>query len=227
DSNTWWNESLQKNEAWINKDVEIAGNIANEIYELYKEKYPDAFHGWYFVHEMYTQRRGLEDFWAKILNKTLEKLTEIDKAHPENEPLPILFSPFFSSGSNSTPIQNGEMWDKIISQVNFRKGDIFCPQDSYGASGYSLNYIDNSLKYLKKAADKNENLVFWVNCESFYKSYPAPISRFESQLRTASKYAENIITFSYTHNYGKDENYEYDEEYRAYRDRILKSNELS
>ncbi|MEG0457276.1 MAG: DUF4434 domain-containing protein [Oscillospiraceae bacterium] len=221
DSGSWWDENKQKNPQWIKKDVELAGTVAKEIYDLYYDEYKESFAGWYFVHEMYTQKNNLEDSWISILNQTIEKLNEIDKS------IPLCLSPFFSAyyttAQKITPKDAGAMWDKIIKGVNFREGDIFSPQDSYGGGERTLEYLDETFSYFRKTIDEKGNMKFWINCENFTNDYgSASISRFTKQLKIAAKYADNIITFSYSHYYDPTyKNSKYDKEYKKYRKSIL------
>ncbi len=203
----WW--TLSRDESYYLSKAEKDNLIARELYNLYKNKYPDAFYGWYWSWEMFVSPLMLEDLWAVMLNKTLGTLTELDNT------MPLLFSPF--AQKNLRILDGGttrRMWERFFAKTNFRKGDIFAPQDSIGKispTGIDKKALASTLTFLQScylASKKNENVRFFVNCELFSSrglSTPegafdtASFERIKDQLKIASRFAEGIITFSYSH----------------------------
>lgn len=207
-SDEWWSNAFTT-PSWCDIQANVGNVIARETYSLYKAKYPHAFYGWYWSWEMYNQNSGYENNWSAMMNTQLDCLTQLDSS------MPVLYSPFISNYITSTPAQLEEQWTSFFNQTHLRTGDIFCPQDSVGASGLSMDYLDNQIAAMKAASLKKDGLKFWVNCENFTKdSQPAPLDRFISQLKMASKYSDTIITFSYSHYYAN--NPEYNNAYKTY-----------
>ncbi len=209
----WWGGAFRKDD-WINAQVDANNAMADEIYEVYKKKYPNAFYGWYWVWEMYNDTNGDEKHWAKMMNKALTHFTAIDPS------LPVLMSPFISGYLNKTPEETGAMWQSFFNLTDFRPGDIFCSQDSVGASQFPIDFIEKHVAEMKKAADSKPYVKFWINVENFSGKSgegAAPLDRVIKQMEMASKYAEKLITFSYSHYYldGVKKN-AYHEEYLRY-----------
>ncbi len=193
----WWSGSF-RNDDWIDSQVKANNAMADELYNKYKRRYPNAFYGWYWSWEMYNDTNGDEKWWAKMLNKALSHFTSLDKS------LPVLMSPFISGYLNKTPKETGLMWKSFFDLTNFRAGDIFCSQDSVGASGYKIDFIEQHVAEMKKAADTKPYVRFWINIENFSGKSgegAAPLERVVRQMKMAEKYAEKLITFSYSHYY--------------------------
>ena len=145
---------------------------------------------------MYTNKDGLEKFWALMLNKDIQALNAL------NPDLPILMSPFYSPQHNATPQQIEKQWRYLLEHVAFRKGDILCPQDSYGAFDFDIKYVEEGLSVMKKVCEEDGRLSLWVNCENFGKNLiPGDISRFVTQLHLGAEYGKKLVTFSYSHYY--------------------------
>lgn len=203
----WW--KLSRDENYYLDKAEKDNLIASELYNLYKSEYPNAFYGWYWSWEMFVSPLMLEDLWAAMLNKTLGALTELDPS------MPLLFSPF--AHKSLRILDSGtarRMWERFFTKTNFREGDIFAPQDSIGkisVAGIDKKALSSTLTFLQSCYDaskKNENVRFFVNCELFSSrglSTPegtfdtASFERIKDQLKVASRFAEGIITFSYSH----------------------------
>ncbi len=191
----WWSKGVN-DKAWLERQAYLGLEGAKQLYSAYKEKYPETFYGWYFVHEYYNMRANstqLENA-AYLLSAFRDGLYDID---PD---MPMMLSPFVSSG-NSNAKEAGEMWTKIFAKVEFREGDIFCCQDSVGAGHIRIDQLDAYYSELKKAVDTEEGLHFWANNEDFEQSNwsTAPLNRFVEQMNIASKYVEAHVTFAYSH----------------------------
>ncbi len=192
----WWTEAASQPD-WYRNQAEVGKQVAHSLYDLYKEKYPNAFAGWYFAWEYYNGL-GYVDQAAEFLNLYLDELTLID---PE---LPLMLSPFVR---NSVDVQATEAeWKAIFAKTRFREGDIFCCQDAVGAGHITIDQMDGYFAALKRVCDTVDGLVFWANNENFDQSTwtPAPLERFVRQMNIASKYVSGYVTFAYSHYYAPD-----------------------
>jgi len=191
----WWQKAVN-DKAWLTSQIEVGMEGAKQIYDAYKNKYPNALHGWYFVFEYYNFKANSVqiDNAAYLLNGFLDGLKALDDS------MPLMLSPFVSSG-NSTAAEAGDMWEKVFAKANFREGDIFCCQDSVGAGHISIDQLDDYYRELKEAVDKEKGLHFWANNEDFTQSNwtTAPLNRFVRQMEIAAKYVEEHVTFAYSH----------------------------
>ncbi|MFA7185819.1 MAG: DUF4434 domain-containing protein, partial [Victivallales bacterium] len=179
--------------------------ISQEMYDLYREEYSDTFYGWYFAPEFSNYFSCWTDDWytyaSEILNSILEGYTEID---PD---MPFLISPYFCDFEPcSNAADTAAAWDRIFSGINFRKGDIFCPQDCVGSGLAKIDNFTDFYSELKKVIDNYENLAFWGNPEDFIQDNwtTAPITRYVLQLEKASQYVDGFISFAYSHYYAPD-----------------------
>lgn len=204
----WWGRKPLYNTDWHLAKADRDNRIAQELYTLYKSRFPDAFYGWYWSWELWTNPVGLEENWANMLNRTRAFLLELEPA------MPLLFSPFLSKFLRFEGGMTQRMWKRFFETAEFASGDIFAPQDSIGKiSGADVqkNALAATLDYLESCynASKSEpGLRFYVNCELFASNNlftpeggfdTASLARIQNQLIAASRYAEGIITFSYSH----------------------------
>ena len=191
----WWQKGVS-DKAWLTTQAEIGVEGAKQIYDTYKELYPNAFYGWYFVFEFYNMNVPqvyLENA-AYLLNGFRDELTKLDDS------MPMMLSPFISS-SGPNAEKTGEMWKTIFSMTNFIEGDIFCCQDSVGAGHITIDQLDGYYKAIKEAVDTKEGLHFWANNEDFNQAVwgTAPLDRFVKQMEISHPYVEAHITFAYSH----------------------------
>ena len=198
-SDEWWSIACTQDD-WNAMQAEIGIRMAQEIYGLYREKYPNALHGWYFAWEMFNGMQGYEDKAASFLNLYLDPLTELDPS------MPLMLSPFVrSSGGNAT--EAGKEWTKVFASAHFREGDIFCCQDSVGAGHIKIGQLDSYFAALKQATDTKKGLLFWANNECFTDTvnyHPRPVSEFLKQMNIAAPYVSGFVTFAYSHYYSPD-----------------------
>ncbi len=191
-----WFEKVLADVEWYTREGELGIRVAKDLYDKYKEKYPNAFYGWYFNPEYYGGI-GYTKEGADFLNIYLDGLTEIDPS------LPMLLSPFLRSAY--TPEETRDEWIEIFKNTHFRDGDIFCCQDSVGAGGIPLKMLDRYFACLKEAVDTKEGLHFWANNENFTTTgKSSEMERFVSQLEISDKYVEGHVTFAYSHYYAPD-----------------------
>ncbi len=203
--NEWWEFARFAEDEYINTLADIDNQMIDELSALFGHH--ESFYGWYWAFEMLTNIHGYEEKWANIINSTIDHLNSLDDGRP------LMFSPFKQWLLPQVESQHYEMWSNFFKLVNFRKGDIFAPQDSIGKicgaepTNRALINTYIFLRACKEACDENPNVEFYVNCELF-----ASYSRFNStdlfvagderinyQLRIARCFTENICTFSYTH----------------------------
>ena len=156
----------------------------------------------------------------KGLNVVLDKATAIDPS------IPLMMSPFtsnyYSIGKGVALVQ----WMKLFSAGHWRDGDIFAPQDAVGAAWIEEEDIENIWKMYSLAIESCEaDVKLWANCENFTSAVadsfgagfinppasenivnvPVTLDRFIYQMDVASRYCENIITFSYSHYYSENQ----------------------
>ena len=196
----------------------IAGDMMEDIYNKYGEKYKDSLYGWYYTPEI---SNGLLcqltlDGIIKGINHIIDRINEVDASKP------LLMSPFYSEYIATGPIVTLCNYVRFFNKVNFRDGDIFAPQDAIGAKWTREKSLEMTWKIYKAAFDTcPADIKLWANCENFdgaiaseilggalspkiteHKSnITATLDRFVRQMEVASEYAENIITFSYNHYY--------------------------
>ena len=202
----WWAGAFL-DPAWREIQNRVGNIILQEVYDRYKEAFPEAFAGWYWAWEMYTHRNiNYNIAWAEMFSANTLWLDEIDKHN-----MPIMISPFHSQFSGRTPLDAYHQWSDFFVRAHWRDGDIFAAQDSVGAGGGRASLPKaNALAKAMAVAVKNApvSLDYWVNVENFTESQdgspvftiePADIERFIKQLEIAGRYTHNIITYSYSH----------------------------
>ncbi len=200
-SDEWWEFACSRDD-WNQKQAQIGAQMAAEIYDTYKARYPETLYGWYFSWEMFNGMYGQEDKAISFLNLYLDALNEIA---PE---MPIMLSPFVRS-VGGPPAQAQAEWTKVFAGAHFRDGDIFCCQDAVGAEHITIEELDGYFAALKAAADTKEGLLFWANTECFRRVSegffnPAPVERFIRQMEIAQPYVSGYVTFAYSHYYAPD-----------------------
>lgn len=194
----------------------VASEMVEEIYNKYYPEYSDCFCGWYFTPEFNNvltcqiNINGLCDG----LNKIIEQMNKT------NSSLPLLLSPFYAEYLATGPVVTLTNLVRMFNRINFRDGDIFAPQDAVGALWTSEENLEKVWKMYSAAVDTcDADIKLWANCENFSlgfadtlldgiltrpatentSSITSTLDRFVRQMEVASKYAENIITFSYNH----------------------------
>ena len=212
----WW---LQGGNTKEYGDVcRLTADMVEEIYNRFGGTYQDTLYGWYFTPEIGSNIICTSSICAIAdgINTVIEKINEVC---PEK---PFMLSPFMFENSNLYMIRSVlPMWVKFFDKTNLRDGDIFCPQDSIGAN---TGKIENAEKmwqmYQKAVSTSDKDIKLWANCENFTlaknsqkgsgifkeentESVTATLDRFVRQLDAASRYTENIITFSYNHYYSR------------------------
>ncbi len=196
----------------------ITADMMEEIYATYYEEGKDNFYAWYFTME-YSNNVIMNLAMSNIikgLNVVLDKATEIDSS------IPLMMSPFTSNyltlGKGAAFVQ----WLMLFTEGHWRDGDIVAPQDAVGAGWMKMEDLETVWKMYSVAASyASADVKLWANCENFTSAIassfgegilnppatentvhvPVTLDRFAKQMDIASKYCENIITFSYSHYY--------------------------
>ena len=201
---------------------EVCGVMAQMIEEIYgKYGEYDCFYGWYFTPEISNSlmRQIYIKGIADGINIVIDKINETDESKP------LLMSSYSSEYLSAGPMLSLTSYVRLIDGINFRDGDIFAPQDAVGAKWVKEENLERNWKIYKAAVDTCDvDLKLWANCENF-STVVAPsvlegilnppatentvyvtetLDRFVWQMDVASRYAENIITFSYNHYYSPD-----------------------
>ncbi len=204
DDDDWWGVSCYFDEAWMQRLGEADCLMVREISELYGDE--PAFCGWYWAHELYSNPARFEKIWARLINSCLDTVNACGDGRP------LMLSPF-------RHVQVGlvtneyRMWKRFFRDVDFRAGDIFAPQDSFGKqnqlhpekpSALSYLFIYDYLNGVKRAVDEEDGLSLWVNVELFQKENgdeynPASAERVKLQLANASRVSDTLVSFSFSH----------------------------
>ncbi|HEX3073138.1 MAG TPA: DUF4434 domain-containing protein, partial [Ignavibacteriales bacterium] len=79
----WW-EIPSSGFSWLPNQIEFDNKVCDEVWALYKKKYPNAFHGWYWVYEfanvpqMNEQKNGI----AMLMNMQLDHINNFEERLP-------------------------------------------------------------------------------------------------------------------------------------------------
>jgi hypothetical protein len=209
----WWNGKFTYE--WLNHQMELGNNVADELTKKYKAKYGDVMYCWYWVWEVdnaHCSTPQLQDALASILNVNLDHL------HAITPSMPFMLCPFMNYRLG-TADENRRMWERVFAGAHFNKGDIFAPQDCIGAGGLKLDTLDVWFREMKKAVDTKSGLLFWSDAETFDQRFwtIAPLNRFINQMEIVKPYVGNIISFAYSHYYSPYKvNKKYHEAYLKY-----------
>jgi hypothetical protein len=203
----WWDtEYITSNCNWLYEQMLVGNKIADELYELYYDKYSESFYGWYWIWEFWNStamalktkgRMQNIKIFSNCLNISIDHLNEL------NIKMPLMFSPFANLKLDTSKHDLYHMWHDIIALTKFRTGDIICPQDSVGAGGVSFDQLEDYYTSFKKAVDTKPGLKMWANNENFEQSdwSSATLGRFVKQMEISAPYVERHITYSYNSYY--------------------------
>ena len=193
----WW-DGYSEDSEWFYKQMEFENKVCDELWQLYKGKYPNAFNGWYWVYEVanIVTLQEQQDALVRAMNIQLDHLSASGKK------LPFMWCPYMNS-KLGTPEEYQAMWEYVFSKLHTTDGDIFAPQDCVGAGGLKLNEVESWFSALRKAVDTKPGLELWSDVETFDHTdwTSATIDRFVSQMEMVEPYVENYVTFAYCHYY--------------------------
>ncbi len=212
---SWWDTKNAASSTYQQEQALIGTKQAKELYDLYKEKYPNAFYGWYFAYEFYcvnplyaigfgTSFDQLNLNWCNMLNTYLDALTLIDDS------MPLMLSPYYSDYYGGSKTQTYNQWKYFFENTRFRKNDIIAPQDSFGLFGKTIDddtkkqKVEDYIEAFYEASKANTNVEFWLNIELFGRDsnsnlFTCDMDRVKYQIEYAKNYTSNLICFSYTH----------------------------
>lgn len=208
-SDEWWKFSSLTTR-WSASQADAGVKIAKELYEKYYSDYTENFAGWYWAWELYNHMSGsLAADAAQFINLYIDGLNAIDPS------LPLMLSPFISDKVSENVTES--VWDTFLSAANFRKGDIFCCQDSVGAGHLPLEKLDSYCEAIYKSVSRKEGLIFRANNENFNENFtPADLARFVEQMKITDKYVTGHVTFAYSHYYNPDKHPDLHQKYKNY-----------
>lgn len=194
------------NDCYFAKFAEENGNISNqiadELYKKYGTDYKDQIFAWYYNNEIWNIQdacnKSDNGVYAKALAKSLN--VSLDHYSQSTPGIPMIMSPFINPDLSSAD-QCGSMWKDVFALTNFREGDIFCPQDSFG--GHTKLNLDDWWSNYKAAVDTKPGLILWANNENFRDNAAvAPVGEFiTKQVNVTAKYTAANICFSWNHYY--------------------------
>ncbi len=204
-SDKWW-DLYANDSTWLYNQMDLDNNICDELWNNYKNKYPVAFHGWYWSYEV-ENLHFTTDEQQRVLTNAMNK--QLDHLTSTNKKLPFMWCPFMNSEFGE-PEAYETMWKNVFAGLHTTAGDIFCPQDGVGAGGLKLNEIASWFSALRRAVDTKPGLVMWADVETFefYGSsfISTVIGRVVSQQKIEQPYVNNYISWEYTY---------YDSPYKA------------
>jgi hypothetical protein len=192
-----WSNSHADDSTWLYSQMNFDNSICDEVWSLYKNKYPDAFYGWYWAYEV-----DNVNFTTKTQQRVLTNAMnmQLDHLSATNEKLPFMWCPYMTSNSNlsGTPQDYQAMWQNVFSGLHTTSGDIFCPQDGIGVGHLNLSNLASWFSALRQAVNTKPGLVMWSDVETFdIDRNSATMDRIISQLKIEQPYVDNYITWEY------------------------------
>ena len=195
-NNKWWSAPGGIDSTWLYNQMNFDNKVCDELWNLYKKKYPNAFYGWYWAYEV--ANIDLTTAQQQILTTAMN--LQLDHLIASNEKLPFMWSPFMNS-SFGTPHAYREMWQNVFSGLHTTAGDIFCPQDCIGAGGLDLSNLASWFSALRQAVNTKPGLLMWSDVETFdqHDWSSATMDRIIKQMQIEQPYVDNYVTFAYCH----------------------------
>ena len=208
----WWRGDFSSD--WLDEQMMMGNQVADELLSLYKNKYPDAMYGWYWVWEMANVGAETVDRQSALAQALNVNLDHLNSVSPD---MPFMLSPFMNE-QLGTASSYGDLWKNVFSQTHFRSGDIFAPQDCIGAGGLTIDVLAEWFRELKRAVDSKPGLLFWSNVEIFDTYWAsASLTRIQKQMDRVAPYVSDYICFAYSHYYSPFEVYnDYHKGYISY-----------
>ena len=215
-------EGLEANREYMRK----CNMITTELYTKYKSQYPDTYYGFYFVTEIYNTYYMETDYGSELYTDGLREMfnTVLDNCSTLDPNMPLLFSPYvniFGYGYASINTDRfTEFWTQALTKINFRDGDMICPQDSCGAGGNDIVHLEEWTAAYRNAVDRSNqlrgtHLLLGTNAEMFIQpdsvrmaqthgvdyTGTKTIDDFTKRLEIAAPYVDKLFCFAYTHHY--------------------------
>ncbi|MDR3626279.1 MAG: DUF4434 domain-containing protein [Ignavibacteriaceae bacterium] len=196
-SNDLWWSAHGSDTTWFYNQMKFDNTVCDEVYSLYKSKYPDTFYGWYWAYEVDNASFATDAEQNELITGMNIQLDHLTAA---NIKLPFMWCPFMNSKLGTSQAYQA-LWENVFSKLHITTGDIFCPQDCVGAGGLDISQVPEWFAALRKAVDTKSGLLFWSDVETFVQSdwTSATIDRVVKQLKDEQPYVDNYITFAYCH----------------------------
>jgi hypothetical protein len=195
DNTLWWG-SHGSDTTWLYNQMEYDNQVCDEVWSLYKSKYPDTFYGWYWAYEV---DNGT---WASeaAQNELIHAMNiQLDHLSAKGEKLPFMWCPFMNV-EYGTSAEYKALWINVFSQLHTTTGDIFSPQDLVGKGGYTLTEMNEWFAALREAVDTKPGLLLWPDVETFnFDGTSATIDRVVAQMKVEQPYSDNYMTFAFCH----------------------------
>lgn len=197
-SELWWKDKLYKSEC--EKLGDFQAKACEYAYAVAASH--TSFSGFYMPFEAYVNNRNYEKYWAKTFNAAIAK---IDELAPE---YPLICSPYKGKTNRMSKKSVYSFCERFVNLINFRQIDIIAPQDGGGLADSDFNNkteaaVDDFLSVFYTACAETGKCVFGVNIEFFtpVKGVYASQARIKKQRQIANRYADVILSFSYSHYY--------------------------
>lgn len=193
----WW--KLNFTSEWLYGEMNWGNQIAKELIQRYKKRYPETMAGWYWVWE-------IEPSICKDLNikNTIVKAMNInlDFLHSETPDMPFLFSPFMNC-QHGTSDNCAEVWKYILEEIHLQDGDIFAPQDCIGSGFLNLSVVEEWYKKIESIIPESPTIKYWANIEMFDQRFwtAASLDRIKTQMDILRPHVSGFISFAYSHYY--------------------------
>jgi hypothetical protein len=194
----WWKKGATDPE-WLNAQMRIGNDIADEIYKRYHAIAPNALYGWYWIWEVDNLNFNTPERRAALAAALDVNAKHLHSIAPT---MPVMLCPFMNYRLG-TPEEYGDMWSYVFANCSLGRGDIFAPQDCVGAGGLTLDRVPAWFSALGAAVKTKPGLRFWSDTETFDQTdwTSAPLDRFIAQMKAVQPYVESCITFAYSHYY--------------------------
>ncbi|MBR2967014.1 MAG: DUF4434 domain-containing protein [Clostridia bacterium] len=200
----WWTTSNYLNADYTTTLCNLDCLVVDYLQQYHGQN--KAFVGYYWASETFSNPFGWQKGWIGIVNGIIDHLNATDSQRP------LMLSPFRHKFLPATTARLEQFWTDFVEQVNFRKGDIFAPQDSLGkinngkADSFTIGQTARFVQAVKSAVDKKDGVELWLNCELFASKnlldgnlYTADLQRMDRQFAIAKAYATRTVTFSFSH----------------------------
>jgi len=186
---------------WTTAEATRGNTVADELLSLYKAKFPDAMHGWYWPWEIDNSQPFTFPSTQGVIERMLN--TNLDHLAIKNDAMPVMISPFYNAGLG-TPAAYGTVWKAILAGLtHFGANDILAPQDGLGADHVKITDLAAWFTALKVAVATKAGVSLWANTETFQtvgsQLVSAPLNRVVAQVKAVTPLVSNIASFSYSH----------------------------
>ncbi|MDR3625421.1 MAG: DUF4434 domain-containing protein, partial [Ignavibacteriaceae bacterium] len=191
----WWG-SHGSDTTWLYNQMEYDNQVCDEVWSLYKNKYPNTFYGWYWAYEVDNGTWASEAAQSELIHAMN---LQLDHLSAKGEKLPFMWCPFMNV-EYGTADEYKALWVNVFSQLHTTTGDIFSPQDLVGKGGYTLTEMDEWFAALRQAVDTKPGLLLWPDVETFnFDGTSATIDRVVAQMKVEQPYSDNYMTFAFCH----------------------------